>query len=211
MDDEDPLTLPSRRGRHFFEAHHCRSPLQQDGYHNDYRYTSDKSTPNPNVVNDNYRMGMVSDVLTTLQETFTNPSRFHLLEPECLSDFQYDVFSILYILSCYGLLDCVFDLDPTGVWGHQSLLVLRLVLGQYYPSVLPTDDEQTVPGPNDLTSPSISGPRIAPPGVSNQSQVVPLTGSPSALTTLQAHRKWRADAKQSIATVKSTQTGGPHL
>ena len=91
-------------------------------------------------------------MLTTLQGTFTDPSRFHLLEPECLSDFQYDVFSTLYILSCHGLLDRVFDLDPTGVQGHQSLLVLRLILSQYFPSVLSTDDEQMVPGPNDPTS-----------------------------------------------------------
>ena len=148
---------------------------------------------------------MVSDMLTALWGIFTNPSRFHLLEPKCLSDFQYDVFSTLYILSCHGLLDCVFDLDPTGVRGHQSLLVLRLVLGQYYPSVLPTDDEQTAPGPNDPTAPSISGPRIVPPGVSNQPCIGPLAGSPPALTALQACQKQHADAKRSIATVKGPQ------
>ena len=105
-------------------------------------------------------MGMVSDVLTALRETFTDPSHFHLLEPECLSDFQYNVFSTLYILSCYGLLDHVFDLDLTGVWSHQSLLVLRLVLGQYYPSVLPMDDEQTVPGLNDQPLPPSQAPAL---------------------------------------------------
>ena len=135
---------------------------------------SDESVPNPDVVDDNYHMGMVSDMLTVLWGTFTNSSCFHLLEPGCLSDFQYDVFSTLYILFCHGLLDRVFDLDPTGVRGHQSLLVLRLILGQYYPFALPTDDEQMVPGPNDLTGPFISGPCIALPGVSNQLYVVPL-------------------------------------
>ena len=148
---------------------------------------------------------MVSDMLAALWGTFTDPSCFHLLEPECLSDFQYDVFSTLYILSCHGLLDRVFNLDPTGVWGHQSLLVLRLVLGQYYPSVLPTDDEQTVPGPNDLTTPSISGPHIVPPGVSNQPHIVPLAGSPPALTALQARWKWRADAKRSTTIIEGPQ------
>ena len=128
---------------------------------------SDESTPNSDVMDDNYCMEMVSDVLTVLQGTFTDPSHFHLLEPKCLSDFQYDIFSTLYILSCHGLLDHVFDLDPTGVRGHQSLLVLRLVLGQYYPSALPTDDEQTVPGPNDPTGPSISGFCVVLPGVFN--------------------------------------------
>ena len=166
---------------------------------------SNESTSNPNVVDNNYCMGMVSDMLATLQETFTDPSRFHLLEPECLSDFQYDVFSTLYILFCHGLLDRVFDLDPTGVQGHQSLLVLRLILGQYYPSVLPMDDEQTVLGLNDPTGPFISGPRIAPPGVSNQPRVVLLAGSPPALTASQACWKWRADAKQSITTAKGPQ------
>ena len=166
---------------------------------------SDESTPNHNVVNDNYHMGMVSDMLATLQKTFTDPSHFHLLEPKCLSDFQYKVFSTLYILSCHGLLDHVFNLDPTGVRSHQSLLVLRLVLGQYYLSVLPTDDEQMVPGLNDLTSSSISGLHIAPSEVSNQPWVVLLAGSPPALTASQVHQKWHADAKQSIATVN-----GPH-
>ena len=172
---------------------------------------SDESAPNPNVVDDNYCMGIVSDVLTTLRETFTDSSCFHLLESECLSDFQYDVFSILYILSYHGLLECVFDLDPTGVQGHQSLLVLRLILSQYFPSVLPTDDEQTVPDPNDPTGPSISGPHVAPPGVSNQPWIVPLAGSSPALTALQVRQKRHTDAKQSIVTIEGTQTGGPHL
>ena len=144
---------------------------------------------NPDMVNDNYHIEMVSDVLATLRKTFTDPSHFHLLEPECLSDFQYDVFSTLYILSCYSLLDHVFDLDPTGVWCHQSLLLLRLVLGQYYPSVLSTDDEQMVLDPNDPTSPSISGPCIMLPEVSNQPRIVPLAGSFPALTASQARQK----------------------
>ena len=199
------MTLGSRTTRTprcSFGARHRRSPLRRGGYSNDYGYTSDESAPNPDVVDDNYRMGMVSDVLTALWGTFTDPSHFHLLEPECLSDFQYDVFSTLYILSCHGLLDRVFDHDLTGVRGHQSLLVLRLVLGQYYPSVLPTDDEQTAPGPNDPTTPSISGLRIVPPGVSDQPHVVPLAGSPPALTASQARRKQRADAKWSTAIVE---------
>ena len=101
---------------------------------------------------------------------------------------------------------CSSDLlDSTGVQDHQSLLVLRLVLDQYYPSVFSTDDEQMVLGLNDLTGPSISGPCIVPPGVSNQLRVVPLTGSPPALTALQARRKWHADAKRSIATAEGLQ------
>ena len=210
-DDEDPSTLPSRGGRRSFGARHCQSPLWWGGYSDDYGYTSDESAPNPDVVDDNYRMGMVSDVLTVLRGTFTDPSRFHLLEPECLADFQYDVFSTLYILSCHGLLDRVFNLDPTGVRGHQSLLALRLVLGQYYPSVLPTDDEQMAPGPNDPTAPSISGPCIVLPGVSNQPHVVPLAGSPPVLTASQAHQKQRTDAKWSITIIEGPQIGGPHL
>ena len=83
--------------------------------------------------------------------------------------------------------------------------VLRLVLGQYYPSVLPTDDEQTALDPNDPTAPSISGPRIVLPGVSDQLRVVPLAGSPPALTALQACWKWRTDAKRSIATAEGPQ------
>ena len=74
-----------------------------------------------------------------------------------------------------------------------------------HPSVLPTDDEQTAPGPNDLTAPSISGPRIVPPGVSDQPRVVPLAGSPPALTASQACRKRRADAKRSTAIVEGPQ------
>ena len=85
-DDEDPSTLPSCGGRHSFGACHHRSPLWQGGYHDDYGYTSDESVSNPDVVDDNYHMGMVSDVRTALWGTFTDPSRFHLLEPECLSD-----------------------------------------------------------------------------------------------------------------------------
>ena len=88
---------------------------------------------------------------------------------------------------------------------QQGSGVLRLILGQYYPSVLLMDDEQMVPGPNDLTSPSISGPHIMPPGVSNQSRVVPLTGSPPALTASQACQKWCTDAKQSITSVEGPQ------
>ena len=84
-------------------------------------------------------------------------------------------------------------------------------MGQYSPSVLPTDDEQTVLDLNEPASPSISGLHVVPPGVSNQYQVVPLAGFPPDLTVLQAHQKRHADAKQSITTIEGAQTGGPHL
>ena len=68
-----------------------------------------------------------------------------------------------------------------------------------------------MPDLNDLTGPSISGSRIVLPGVSNQSRIVLLADSPTALTALQACWKQCTDAKQSIATIEGPQIGGPHL
>ena len=59
-----------------------------------------------------------------------------------LADILWRCLSIVETLSTHGLLDRVFEsgLDP-GAFRSQCLLALRRVLGRYYPSVLPTDDE----------------------------------------------------------------------
>ena len=97
IDNKHSSILPSYRGQYSFRICHCQSPLQQSISYNDYGYISDESMPNPDVVDDNYHIVMVSDMLTTLQGTFTNPSCFHLLELKCLLDFQYDIFFLIMV------------------------------------------------------------------------------------------------------------------
>src|SRR4029077_6862434 len=72
------------------------------------------------------------------------------------TEFQYNILSVLFSLSERGLMDRIFDQDPRGVLRHQSLCLLRCILGQYYPSVAPTDASRSAPGPMDPSGPTIS-------------------------------------------------------
>ena len=98
-------------------------------------------------------MDEVCEGLEYIREVLDEPELSPPINDKCLMDFQYDLLSTLHTLSDTGHMDRVFNIDPTGGLRHQSLVVLRLILGLYYPTVYPLVGSLTGPGPNDPSGP----------------------------------------------------------
>ena len=105
-------------------------------------------------------MNEISRRLSPLISAIETRSLSPDLDDQALLDIQYETFALVHTLSDSGLLDRIFDMDPTGILWHQSLCALRDVLGRYYPSVACGEGTRAVPGPLDPNGPisSDSGP-----------------------------------------------------
>jgi hypothetical protein len=67
-------------------------------------------------------------------------------DPDDLAGALWGSLSVIETLSMHGLLNHAFKSGTVpGAFQSQCLLILWRVLGQYYPSVLPTDDDLCTP------------------------------------------------------------------
>ena len=126
---------------------HCGSKSHVQILYSDPDDLSDSSDPllSPD---DNVVMGEVCDRIASLIKVLDDPNQHHTLDDYSVMNFQYDALQALYQLSEHGLMDRVFDLDPRGILRHQSLVILRNILGWYYPEA-----KWGSPGLMDLAGP----------------------------------------------------------
>jgi hypothetical protein len=140
----------------------------------------------------------ISERLSPLIRAMETRSLGADLDNQALLDFQYHIFTMMRTLSECGLLDRVFDSDPSGILRHQQLCALRDILGRYYPSVACGEGTRAVPGPLDPNGPisSSSGP-VEDLGASFQHEAEDLLcgDAPPPTSKSQARRQRRARAK----------------
>jgi hypothetical protein len=207
-DDDVSSATPSRSpgGRPYPRARIQRSS-RSSRHTTDWHDLMGEYEPNTDALRDTSLNGLldeVSGMLAHLREVLDSPPNPSSLSTQRLMDFQYDTLSVLILLSEHGLMDRVFDADPSGMLRHQSLLVLRMILGRYYPSVAPTNDDRAEPGPNDPVGPASTSSR---PTTDLGSSLRIFSGSrslgdpspPLAPTKSQARRQRRARAKLASA------------
>jgi hypothetical protein len=144
----------------------------------------------------------ISERLSPLIRAIETRSLCPDLDDQALLDFQYHVFMMVRTLSESGLLDCVFDMDPSGILRHQQLCALRDVLGRYYPSVACGEGTRAVPGPLDPNGPISSNPGpVEDLGKSFQHEVEDLlrVEVPPPISKTQARQQCRARAKLALS------------
>lgn len=205
-DDVSPAPSHSPGGRPYSRARVRRSS-RSIRHTTDWHDLMGEYEPDTDVLRDTSLNGLLDEAsgkLAYLREVLDSPPNPSSLSTQRLMDFQYDVISTLIPLSEHGLMDRVFDADPSGMLRHQSLLVLRMILGRYYPSVAPTNDDRAEPGPNDPIGPAATSSRpITDLGSSlrifSGSHTLGDSSPPLAPTKSQARRQRRARAKLASA------------
>ena len=155
-DDDDPPALSSCSGPHPSLIPLCRCYAhgfwQHKGLRDIYKYSR---SPLLEPYNFNDLLAEICDTFKDVVSSFEEPFYQVTLHTNNVVNFTHSVLCTLESLSSSGLMDQVFDSDPSGDLRHHTLMTLRTIVRCYYPAVFPTVGSQGAPGPHDPVGPAL--------------------------------------------------------